>query len=71
MKKSIFTGKAFATIALTGEKKVLIIKTGYSEILNKEKDSQKVSFGDILEAIGHTPLPPLFQTAIAEYFFSF
>jgi electron transfer flavoprotein alpha subunit len=33
VKKSIFTGKAFATIALSGEKKVLIIKKNTVELL--------------------------------------
>ncbi|MCK5368271.1 MAG: electron transfer flavoprotein subunit alpha/FixB family protein [Cyclobacteriaceae bacterium] len=34
VKKSIFTGKAFATIALAGEKKVLIIKKNTVELLD-------------------------------------
>ncbi len=40
------------------EEKILIIKTGYSEFLEEEKDSRKVSLGDILRT---TPILHLYK----------
>ncbi len=40
------------------KEKILIIKTGYSEILDKEENSKKVSFGDVLRT---TPLLHLYK----------
>lgn len=40
------------------KEKILIIKTGYSEFLDKEKDSRKVSLGDVLRT---TPLLHLYK----------
>jgi len=40
------------------KEKVLIIKTGYSEFLDKEEDSRKVSLGDVLRT---TPLLHLYK----------
>lgn len=40
------------------KRKILIIKTGYSEFLDKEKDSRKVSLGDVLRT---TPLLHLYK----------
>jgi electron transfer flavoprotein alpha subunit len=40
VKKSIFTGKAMASIAVTGEKKILVIKKNSTEILDDGRPAQ-------------------------------
>lgn len=44
-----------------GEEKILIITTGYSEILDMESDSRTVSFGDVLKT---TPLLHVYKEGI-------